>query len=205
MIMFELLQQRWRAEQAAMVERAACRRQAITGALSMLARYQVHRAYLFGSVQRGECREGADIDLYVEPLPVAKYWQLLHELEEATDLDIDLHAPGDDAAFIATIKDRGELIYESIARFFENDLRAGSWHRDLLKRRSRGSGPRVIDDELHATLDDFRGFRHRFRHGYSFELDWQRERLVAAKLVDAHAALASQVTHFLARLDALDG
>ena len=138
--MFELLQQRWRAEQAAMVERAACRRQAITGALSMLARYQVHRAYLFGSVQRGECREGADIDLYVEPLPVAKYWQLLHELEEATDFDIDLHAPGDDAAFIATIKDRGELIYESIARFFENDLRAGSWHRDLLKRRSRGSG-----------------------------------------------------------------
>ena len=96
-----------------------------------------------------------------------------------------------------------ESIFRSIARFFENDLAAGSWHSDLLKRMKQevaGYRPRVIDDTLYVVLDDFRAFRHKFRHCYTFELDWPKERLVAEKFDSAHALVLDQVRRFLARL-----
>ncbi len=73
-----------------------------------------------------------------------------------------------------------ENIFLSIAKFFENDLAADTWHSDLLKRMKltiQGFRPAVIDDELYVILNDFRGFRHIFRHSYVFELNWERERL----------------------------
>mgnify|MGYP001821978684 CR=1 FL=1 len=36
----------------------------------------------------------------------------------------------------------------------------------------------LIDDDLYRLFDDFRAFRHKFRHLYSFELDWERECIV---------------------------
>ena len=89
------------------------------------------------------------------------------------------------------------------ARFFENDLAARSWHSDLLKRMKLdvvGYRPRVIDAALYVLLDDFRAFRHRFRHSYTFELDWAKEKLVAEKFDQAYALLVDQVRKFLARL-----
>ena len=100
-----------------------------------------------------------------------------------------------------------ENIFRSIARFFENDLGPQTWHADLLKRMKLPIGeyrPAVIDEELHQVLQDFRGFRHVYRHSYSFELDWERERLVARKLPRAGALLRAQVEGFLAKLTALD-
>ena len=100
-----------------------------------------------------------------------------------------------------------ENIFRSIARFFENDLGPQTWHSDLLKRMKlsiEGYRPAVIDDELYRLLEDFRGFRHVFRHSYSFELDWERERLVACKLDRATAMLHDQVEAFLSMLSAIE-
>ena len=100
-----------------------------------------------------------------------------------------------------------ETIFRTIARFFENDLDAGSWHRDLLRRmllEVRGFRPRVIDEELFRLLDDFRSFRHKFRHSYGFELDWERERLVALKFRKALALVRTQVDEFLRSLGELE-
>jgi hypothetical protein len=66
-----------------------------------------------------------------------------------------------------------------------------------------GFRPAVIDDELYRLLDDFRGFRHVFRSAYSFELDWERELVVARRFERAAALLRTQVGGFLARLDQL--
>ena len=99
-----------------------------------------------------------------------------------------------------------EAIFRSVAGFFENDLAADSWHADLLKRMRlevKGYRPAVIDDELYTLLNDFRGFRHVFRHAYTFELDWERERLVASRFTRTAALLEQQVETFLAKLDAL--
>jgi len=100
-----------------------------------------------------------------------------------------------------------ENIFRSIARFFENDLGPTTWHKDLLKRMKieiSGYRPKVIDDELYIILDDFRAFRHKFRHSYAFELDWERQRLVARKLPTASEMLKKQINHFLDQLDEID-
>ena len=99
-----------------------------------------------------------------------------------------------------------ENIFRAIAAFFENDLGAGIWHAELLRRMRLtvpGYRPAVIDEELYRLLDDFRGFRHVFRNGYSFELDWERERLVASRFRRAAELLRSQVEGFLGQIDGL--
>lgn len=100
-----------------------------------------------------------------------------------------------------------ENIFRSIARFFENDLEPQTWHRNLLKRMTygvEGYRPRVIEDNLFQLLDDFRGFRHKFRHSYFYELDWEKERLVAAKLPATFKLLHQQITEFLQAIDQID-
>lgn len=62
----------------------------------------------------------------------------------------------------------------------------------------------MIDEELYELPNDFRGFRHVFRHAYTFELDWERERLVAGKLDRAHSLLRAQVEAFLDKLEDLE-
>ena len=99
-----------------------------------------------------------------------------------------------------------ENIFRAIAAFFENDLGAGTWHADLLRRMRLeipGYRPAVIDAELYRLLDDFRGFRHVFRNCYSFELDWERERLVASRFRRAAALLHVQVNAFLGQIEGL--
>ena len=99
-----------------------------------------------------------------------------------------------------------ENIFLSIARFFENEVEPGAWHRDLLRRMKievPEYRPRVISHELYLLLDDFRGFRHRFRHSYSFELDWEREKVVARKMEPSFALLQEQIAAFLEKLRAL--
>ena len=98
-----------------------------------------------------------------------------------------------------------ENMFRSIAMFFENDLGPRTWHKDLLKRMRievKGYRPNVIDNELFLLLDDFRAFRHKFRHTYAFELDWEREQLVAKKMIRTKNILEKQIRHFIKQLDA---
>ena len=100
-----------------------------------------------------------------------------------------------------------ENIFNSIARFFENDLGPQTWHKDLLKRMNLeipGIRPKLIDDELYRLFDDFRGFRHKFRHLYSFELDWDRECIVARKFPATVKKFKIQVNDFLKKLEQVD-
>jgi len=100
-----------------------------------------------------------------------------------------------------------ENIFRSIARFFENDLGPSTWHKDLLKRMKMeisGYRPRVIDNELYRLLDDFRAFRHKFRHTYGFELDWEKEQIVARKLLKTKVLLETQIKAFLDQLNKIE-
>jgi hypothetical protein len=99
-----------------------------------------------------------------------------------------------------------ENMFRRIAAFFENDIGTDTWHADLLRRMRlniEGYRPAVIDDELYRLLQDFRGFRHVFRNAYSFELDWERERLVALRFETALSLVRKQVAAFLDGLDEL--
>ena len=107
----------------------------------------------------------------------------------------------------ADINEELEKIFRSIARFFENDIGPQTWHSDLLKRMKldvSGYRPAVIDDDLYRLLDDFRAFRHKFRHSYAFELDWEKERLVAGKFLRTAGLLRSEVQKFLINLEQIE-
>lgn len=100
-----------------------------------------------------------------------------------------------------------ENIFGLIARFFENDLGPGAWHSNLLKRMKIevvGFRPCVINEELYRLLDDFRAFRHKFRHAYSFELDWEKEQIVAKKLPKTLSLLREQIHRFLQIMDQIE-
>lgn len=100
-----------------------------------------------------------------------------------------------------------ENIFRSVVRFFENDLGPNTWHSDLLKRMKfniPGFRPALIDEELFTLLDDFRAFRHKFRHSYTFELDWEREQLVARKFRKTSRLFHQQVIRFLETLEEID-
>ena len=56
--------------------------------------------------------------------------------------------------------------------------------------------PAVISDELYRILDDFRAFRHVFRHVYAYELEWEKEKIVADKFESAVTLFIKELTQF---------
>ena len=53
------------------------------------------------------------------------------------------------------------------------------WHRALLRRMAAevpGVRPAVLRPETVAALEPYLGFRHFFRHSYTFEIDWGKLR-----------------------------
>ena len=97
-----------------------------------------------------------------------------------------------------------ENIFRLIARTFENNIEPQNWHRSLLERMSleiEGIRPAAINEELVMLLDNFRGFRHVFRHCYSLELDWNREKIVMDQFPKTFKKFKSAINRFLGKLD----
>lgn len=64
-----------------------------------------------------------------------------------------------------------------------------SWHRDLIDSVSHpvpNLRPAIISQETAELLEQYRGFRHRFRHNYGYELSWLK---LAPLWRDAHAMI----------------
>mgnify|MGYP000218040030 CR=1 FL=1 len=68
-----------------------------------------------------------------------------------------------------------EDLFRIVADFFENQIEpSGGYHLGLLRRMRveiEGVRPRLISDESFELLDELRGFRHVFRHAYTYHLD----------------------------------
>ncbi len=73
----------------------------------------IQRAYLFGSLAKGDFRKGSDIDIAVEGLPSHEFFAFWGKLEEATGLPIDLVILTKEKTPLADfIRCWGKLIYE---------------------------------------------------------------------------------------------
>jgi hypothetical protein len=86
-----------------------------------------------------------------------------------------------------------ENIFNRIAEEIDGSTPTGPrYHADLLEQMARPSPqrPAVISCELHVILGDYMGFRHMFRHAYSFHVKWDR--------------MSSLVLHMEETLDRLD-
>jgi hypothetical protein len=75
-----------------------------------------------------------------------------------------------------------ENIFRSIAKEIDDDVPASAqWHRDLLNRMTEVTANRnaVLTAETSDRLSEYLGFRHFFRHSYSFFMEWgELEKLV---------------------------
>jgi hypothetical protein len=93
-----------------------------------------------------------------------------------------------------------ERIFQHIAVQIDRDLPGGSdWHVQLLQRMAtpiETVRPAVIDREMARKLDEYLRFRHVFRHGYGFDLQWERCQLLLRHLPEAAKALVQQLTEF---------
>lgn len=63
-------------------------------------------------------------------------------------------------------------------------------HRVLIDQMSaplQGLRPALLDRRLAARIDEYRRFRHAFRHMYFFDLDWERVRPLLERVVSLNA------------------
>jgi len=77
--------------------------------------------------------------------------------------------------------------------------RGGAWHRELLDSMASRTPTRatVISQSLHDRLEEYLRFRHRFRHAYSFQLDWEEMCPLARALDETLSSFETQVGAFL--------
>lgn len=62
--------------------------------------------------------------------------------------------------------------------------------------------PALLSGELAARMDEYRRFRHAFRHMYFFDLDWQRVRPLVAAVPGLVRDFEGAVDELLSRLGA---
>ncbi|MEW5954572.1 MAG: hypothetical protein AB1815_12770 [Bacillota bacterium] len=71
-----------------------------------------------------------------------------------------------------------ESVFERISDELDGGIgRRGDYHREVLRSMAieiDGVRSRVISPELAEELDDYRKFRHMFRHAYAAELRWKK-------------------------------
>ncbi len=75
-----------------------------------------------------------------------------------------------------------ENIFVRIAKGIDNNVSNDpQWHRELLLQmgQSNLNRPPVLSPNMISRLNDYRSFRHFYRHTYSFFLEWEElEQLV---------------------------
>ncbi|MCB9435257.1 MAG: hypothetical protein H6668_25120 [Ardenticatenaceae bacterium] len=68
------------------------------------------------------------------------------------------------------------ICHRVVKKIDQVELDGSNWHRELLDRvgTATGSRPAVIHPTTLDKMHRYRGFRHRIRHMYGFELDWEK-------------------------------
>jgi hypothetical protein len=110
---------------------------------------------------------------------LASYSELLHRSQTGTPNLVEITAL---ASVLHSFYNGMENIFLTIAKRIDSQLpQTDRWHRDLLTQMTQATSKRnqVLTNELANRLTDYLGFRHFYRHSYSFFLEWDElEKLV---------------------------
>ncbi len=96
-----------------------------------------------------------------------------------------------------------ENIFLSIAKGINDQVPAGTqWHRDLLAQMAQATPNRVavLPAELSLRLAGYLGFRHFYRHSYTFYLEWDEVEDLVKGLHGTWSDTKRQLERFLAEL-----
>jgi hypothetical protein len=132
---------------------------------------------------------------------LAAYRDLWERAQQGTPALVEMTAM---ASVLHSFYNGLENIFLSIAKGLDPEVPAeAQWHRDLLRQMTQETGnrSRVISAELVQKLTDYLGFRHFYRHSYSFFLEWEElEKLVTA-LPEVWDQAKKELHEFLASLN----
>ena len=98
-----------------------------------------------------------------------------------------------------------ENIFLSIAKEVDLDVPTGGhWHRDLLARMAESIPNRapVLSYQLVQELADYLGFRHFYRHSYSFYLDWDELEKLVMPVTEVWERTKGELWEFIETLSA---
>jgi hypothetical protein len=101
-----------------------------------------------------------------------------------------------------------EDLFKRVAGFWENQLAEnGEYHIHLIKRMLiaiEGVRPALISEKSYTILDELRGFRHVFRHAYSYGLDDERVSFLLRRVLEKKDVLTSDLKAFRDSVAELD-
>ena len=93
-----------------------------------------------------------------------------------------------------------EDLFKLTAGFWENNVKIdGDFHVNLLKRmlvHIEQVRPALISEESYRFLNELRGFRHVFRHAYSFGLDDERVSFLLHRVLKKKELLLKDLKNF---------
>ena len=99
-----------------------------------------------------------------------------------------------------------ENYFLRIAKFFENDIDASSWHKDLIFRMTldiEHVRPSFISKESAPLFNELRAFRHVFRNIYQSELDIDKLKAINAKVPTARQVFLERHREYIVKLKIL--
>jgi len=93
-----------------------------------------------------------------------------------------------------------EDLFKLTAGFWENNVKInGDFHINLLKRmlvHIEQVRPALISEESYRFLNELRGFRHVFRHAYSFGMDDERVSFLLYRVLKKKELLIQDLKNF---------
>ena len=98
-----------------------------------------------------------------------------------------------------------EDLFKQVSAFWENHLSAdGDYHVNLLKRmliNIKGIRPSLLSTESYEYLNELRGFRHVFRHAYSYGLDDERVAYLIRKTISKKEMILADLSKFRDKIE----
>lgn len=97
-----------------------------------------------------------------------------------------------------------EKIFITIAKRVDEHIPEGhQWHRDLLKQMNETTETRdtnIISEETLLKLLEYMGFRHFYRHAYSFMLSWSEMKSMVLNMDHVWFLVKDEMEKFIFKL-----
>jgi len=134
--------------------------------------------------------------------------RIVSEIKEAIkEIDSSIPTYRDKAALGALLHSfyNGiENVLKRLAEEVDHSVPMGEgWHRSLLRRMEgevKGRRPSILRKQTVGILEPYLGFRHFFRHSYTFEIDWQKLKPLVENIEMALREFRTDLENFFSKL-----
>ena len=149
----------------------------------------------------------AEFDLQVEQIQKI-YSTLEKKYASFESADVSIEMVESTGYWLHNLYCAFEDLFKVVAGFWENGVGTDeSFHIHLLKRmqvRIEGIRPALISKESYAGLNEIRGFRHVFRHAYSYGLDDQRVLHLLRNVLSTKCIILGDIQQFKNKVKSIE-